>query len=879
VNQRLWIAVLALSAGTFASARAASLVAAELRAEAQIDPLAIQTAQPRLSWLLRPVLAGETGKAQSAYRILVASSSITLAKNRGDLWDTGKVLSADTIEIPYSGKPLASATLYLWKVQVWDEKGVPSGWSTPAHFGTGLDPADWKGKWIAAQLDGATPDLHMPLVRRAVRLDAAPASAIAYISGVGQYELSINGHKIGNRELSPGWTNFRKTVLYNAYDVTAALRAGRNAIGIMLGNGFYNVFKAPNRYTKLVGTFGQPQVIVQIRVTGANGKTTDIVTDSSWKIHPGPITFSQEFGGEDYDARQEPAGWNQAGFDDGGWSAALTVAGPGGKLAAEQNPPVEVAHVYRPVKVTEPKPGVQVYDLGQNFSGWPQITVTGEAGATVKLIGGELLDDQGLVSQATFHGPQWFGYTLAGRGTAETWHPRFSYLGFRYVQVEITGKATVTALEGQFLHAAAPVIGEFSCSKELFNRIHRLIDAAILSNMQSVLTDCPHREKLGWLEQSHLSGSGIMYNYDVETLYEKISNDMGDTQTADGLAPDIAPEYVVFPGGFRDSPEWGSAMVLDPWLAYRHFGDRRNMAAHYDEIKRYIAYLAGKGTNGILSFGLGDWYDIGPRPPGVAQLTGLDVTATGTYYQDLITAARIANVLGKTAEAAEFEATARKVRDAFQAKLYNPQTGDYDRGSQTANAMPLALGMVPEADRARVLNRLAEDIRAHRNHTTAGDIGFHYVIQALSEGGRSDVIYDLLANPDAPSYASQLARGATSLTEAWDASPYHSQNHFMLGHAEEWFYRYLAGIDVDLSRAADERIVLRPTPVGDVISCDATLHSVLGAIVSRWKVANGRLVYDVEIPPNTKAKVLLPAGAQEIGSGSHHFDVPYSGRR
>jgi hypothetical protein len=856
------------------SARGAALVPTGLRAEAQVDPLAIQTAQPRLSWVLRPVVARDTGKAQSAYRILVASSSPILAANRGDLWDTGEVHSAQTFAIPYAGKPLQSGAQYFWKVEVWDEQGVASGWSAAARFRMGLDAADWKGQWIAAQPAGATPELQMPLFRRAVRLDSAPVSAVAYVSGVGQYELSINGRKIGNRELSPGWTNYRKTVLYNAYDVTAALHAGENAIGIMLGNGFYNVFQTPGRYTKFTGTFGQPQAIVQIRIAGANGKTVDIATDSTWKTHPGPIAFSQEYGGEDYDARQEPAGWNRSGFDDGAWNAALPVAGPGGKLAAEQNPPVTVARVYRPVRITEPKPGVRVYDLGQNLSGWPQITVAGEAGATVKLIGGELLNDRGLVSQATFQGPQWFSYTLAGGGIVETWHPRFSYLGFRYVQVEITGKATVRALEGQFLHAAAPVTGRFSCSKELFNRVHRLIDAAILSNMQSVLTDCPHREKLGWLEQTYLSGSGIMFNYDVETLYEKIANDMGDAQTAGGLAPDIAPEYAVFAGGFRDSPEWGSAMVLDPWLAYRHFGDARSMAAHYDEIKRYLAYLAAKGTGGILSYGLGDWYDIGPKPPGVAQLTGLDVTATATYYQDLATAARMARVLGKPAEATQFEASARGVREAFQARLYNPRTGDYDRGSQTANAMPLALGMVLEADRTRVLNRLVDDVRAHGNHTTAGDIGFHYVIQALSEGGRSDVIYDLLANPEAPSYASQLAHGATALTEAWDANPRSSQNHFMLGHAEEWFYRYLAGIDLDLSRGEDQRIVLRPTPVGDVTSCDATLESVLGPIVSRWKVANGRFVYDVELPPNTKAKVLLPAGAQEIGSGVHHFDVP-----
>ena len=873
MNRRVWIAALAL-----ASAHAAALVPAGLRTEAQTDPPAIQTAQPRLSWVPRAAAAQDTGKAQSAYRILAASSAAILAQDRGDLWDTGKVVSSRTIEIPYSGQPLHSGAQYSWKVQIWDEKDAASLWSAPARFGTGLEPADWKGRWIAAQPDGATPDLRMPLFRRAVHLNAAPIRAIAYVSGVGQYELRINGRKIGNRELAPGWTNYRKTVLYNAYDVTAALGAGDNAIGLMLANGFYNVFQSPNRYSKLTGTFGQPQAMVQILIDGADGKTTEIVSDGAWTTHPGPITFSHEYGGEDYDARLEPAGWDRAGFDDSAWRPALAVSGPGGKLAAEQNPPVEVARVYRPERITEPKPGVRVYDLGQNFSGWPQITVAGEAGATVKLIAGELLDGQGLVSQASSGSPQWFSYTLAGRGAAETWRPRFSYYGFRYVQVEISGYATVTALEGQFLHAAVPVTGEFSCSKELFNRIHRLIDAAILSNLQSVLTDCPHREKLGWLEQSYLSGPGIMYNYDVRTLYEKIADDIGEAQTAGGLAPDIAPEYAVFEGGFRDSPEWGSAIVLDPWLAYRHFGDRRNMAVHYGEMKRYVDYLAGQAAGGILSHGLGDWYDLGPRPPGKAQLTSLETTATATYYQDLATLARMARVLGNAADAARFDADAQAVRDAFQARLYRPATGDYDRGSQTANAMALALGMTAPSDRARVLNRLVDDIRAHQNHTTAGDIGFHYAIQALSEGGRSDAIFDLLENPEAPGYAAQLARGATALTEAWDSSPRSSQNHFMLGHAEEWFYRYLAGIDIDLSRAPEEWIVLRPTPVGDVTSAEATLDSVLGRIVSRWKLVGGRLVYDVEIPPNTRARVLLPGGAREIGSGAYHFDVPYRQR-
>ena len=853
-------------------AQAAGLAPGELRTEAQTDPLAVESPAPRLSWVLTPAKAGEPGKSQTAYRILVSSSAAELARNRGDVWDSGKVISAQTIEIAYAGRPLASGAEYFWKVEVWDEKGDASAWSAAARWGMGLREGDWKARWIAAQPDGATPDLAMPIFRRAVRLDGAPVRAIAYVSGMGQYELRINGRKIGNRLLAPGWTNFRKTVLYNAYNVTEALRGGENVIGVMLGNGFYNVFRIPNRYTKLEGTFGQPQAIIEIRVTGTGGSVTGIVSDDSWKTHPGPIVFSQEFGGEDFDARREPAGWDQPGFDDRGWFHALEVAGPGGKPAAEENPPIEVSHVYRPEKVTESKPGVAVYDLGQNFSGWPQITVVGEAGATVKLIGGELLNGQGLVSQATFQGPQWFSYTLAGTGAPETWHPRFSYLGFRYVQVEIAGKARVTALEGQFLHAAAVVTGEFSCSKELFNRIHRLIGAAILSNMQSVLTDCPHREKLGWLEQSHLLGSAIMYGYGVETLYEKIANDIGDAQTADGLAPDIAPEYTVFEDGFRDSPEWGSAVVLAPWLAFRHYADRRDMALHYDQMKRYVEYLGRKATGGLVSYGLGDWYDIGPNPPGKAQLTSLGVTGTATYYQDLTALARMARVLNKPDDAAAFETGARAVREAFQARLYHPESGDYDRGSQTANAMPLALGMVPEELRAKVLGRLVDDIRAHGNHTTAGDVGFHYVIQALGEGGRSDVIYDMLSNPEAPSYAAQLARGATSLTEAWDASPRSSQNHFMLGHAEEWFYRYLAGIDFDLSRAPGEQIVLRPTPVGDVTAANATLDSPLGKIAVRWRVEHGKLIVDAEIPPNAKARVLLPGGPREVGPGAHHFE-------
>jgi hypothetical protein len=427
--------------------------------------------------------------------------------------------------------------------------------------------------------------------------------------------------------------------------------------------------------------------------------------------------------------------------------------------------------------------------------------------------------------------------------------------------------AEIVSVESQFVHSSAQVTGEFSCSKDLFNRIHKLINAAILSNLQSVLTDCPHREKLGWLEESHLLGSALMSNYGLESMYEKIANDIHDSQTADGLVPDIAPEYTVFEKGFRDSAEWGSAVVLDPWLVYRHYGNRRNLAAHYNDMARYVEYLGKQAKDHVIAYGLGDWYDIGPRPPGVAQLTTLDVTGTAIYYQDLTTMRDVARLLGKTADAARYESEAVAVRAAYRNHVL-PKAS-----SQTAYAMPLVVGLVPEDRRASLLEKLAADVKSHNNHTTAGDIGFHYVVQALSEGGRSDVIYDMLSNPEAPSYAAQVAAGATTLTEAWDANPFSSQNHFMLGHAEEWFYRYLAGIDIDLSRESDARITLRPTPAGDVTWAKASLVTPLGRISCHWQRSGSRFVYDCEVPVNSRATVLIPGSEPKVvGSGRHRFE-------
>jgi hypothetical protein len=870
----------------------ASILPERLKCEWRVNPLGIDVALPHLSWTLRSVHADVRGTKQTAYQILVAASSQSLLENRGDAWDTEKTSSSQMFQVEYGGKPLQSATRYYWKLRVWDEHDRPSSWSAPAEYTTGLLGADqWRARWIAAEpdsppqpqakehtgvlLDSMKP---LPIFRHEFSAPKKISQALVFVSGLGHYELHINGYNVTHNVLTPGWTNYRKRVFYNTYDVTRLLRPGRNAIGVLLGNGMYNVPGIAGRYTKFIGSFGQPKLILQMHLRYADGTTELITSDSTWRTSPGPITFTTIYGGEDYDARLEQPGWDLPSFHDASWQHALELQGPGGALVAEQSPPIHVAHTNQPVKTTQLQPGVTVYDLGQNFSGWPEITVSGRRGTTVKMIPGELLDASGLVTQhsadASPQSQNRFAYTLRG-GAPETWHPRFSYYGFRYVQVEGTrapgsppdGKPLVVSLRGQFTHDDAATVGSFESSNPLFGKIHKLIDMAILSNMASVLTDCPQREKLGWLEQTYLAAPSILSNYDAVGLYQKMAQDIRDSQLADGMVPSIAPEYVAFVDqngastDFRDSPEWGSAAILSPWAAYQFYGDKRLLALQYDSMRAYAAYLQAKATDHILSYGLGDWYDIGPAPPGRSQLTGQELTATAIYYQNLTVLSKVAALVDKSQDAQTYATEAALVKDAFNAKLFHPDRGQYDRGSQTANAMPLALGMVPPGYERAVLQQLVDDIRRHNNHVTSGDIGFHYVVRALTDGGRSDVLYDMLARTDSPSYGYQLARGATTLTEAWDTNPNSSQNHFMLGHAEEWFYRGLAGISVDFARPGPQRIQIRPAPVGQIARASATYESVFGEIRSAWTHQANRFTWHVRVPAGSLATLEIPASA------------------
>ena len=871
-----------------------------LEAASAINPIGIDLQTPRLSWELRATVPATHDLAQDSYQILVASSAEELTKDRGSLWDSGRVQSSRHLYITYGGRTLSSYQSYYWKVRIWDQAGKVSAWSAPARWTMAiLHPDEWTARWIAAEPDSPlepqarenqghwTESIQpLPIFRKNFRVTGPVKSAIVVIAGLGEYELHLNGDTVTDTVLNPGWTNYRKTVLYNTFDVTRLLRAGTNAFGVLLGNGMYNVPGVHDRYTKFVGSFGQPKLILQMHIEYRDGTEAILISDSSWLTASGPITFSSIYGGEDFDASRVQNLWDGPNFvADARWRPALEVAGPDGsasspgrQLSGHLIPRVVIAERLAPLRFTRPRPGVIVYDMGKNSSGWPEILVQGRAGDRVRMLPGELLNPDGTVTQASAgagpNNPVLFNYTLAGG--KERWHPRFTYYGFRYVQVEtipatVGGpKPRVLSLQCDVVHDDIAVNGHFTSGVTLFNQIHALIDRAILSNLVSVMTDCPTREKLGWLEQTYLAGSSVMENYGVLKLYAKIADDIAEAQLPNGFVPAIAPEYVAFVDAngnstnFRDTPEWGSASILSPWEAFQFYGDVEVLEDHYNSMVAYAGYLRSKLQDGMLNYGLGDWYDIGPRSPGEAQLTGKELTATAIYYQDLRALEATASLLGKEADAASFGREAAEVRESFNKHLLHADTAIYDRGSQTAQAMPLVLGMVPDNLRQAVLDNLIKDVRAHGNHVTAGDVGFHYVVRALTDNGRSDVVFDMLSRTDSPSYGYQLERGATTLTEAWDANPGSSQNHFMLGHAEEWFYRGLAGINIDLSRAESRQILIRPAFLPKVPQAQAQVHSVLGTVESSWTRDEAKVIWRIGIPVGSRAIVVLPQAATAL---------------
>ena len=696
--------------------------------------------------------------------------------------------------------------------------------------------------------------------------------ALVHVCGLGQYELTANGRKVGNDYLSPGWSKYDRTCLYDTHDLTDLLRAGPNAVGIELASGMYNV--VGNRYTKFHGTFGPLEAIAHLRLEYADGTVETVVTDDRWQAAPGPITFADIYGGEDLDARRIPHGWDRTGFT-GSWARATVLEGPGGVLRGHSSaaPPLREIAVLKPVSVNQREAGVFVYDFGQNAPLVPRLRVRSQSGNIVRLTPAELLGKDGGIDRGSCGGGvAYWQYTVGQTGT-ETWFPKFWYHGCRYIEARVLAgpdsiPPVIKSLEGVVVHSSAPPVGTFECSSDLFNRIHTLVRWAQRSNLVSVITDCPHRERLGWLEQYHLNGPALRYEWDLARVFTKGCVDMADSQLPDGLVPDIAPEYVKFEGGFRDSPEWGSAFVLVPWQQYEWTGDVSLLHRNYEGMKRYVAYLGSKAKDHIVSHGLGDWYDIGPKPPGYAQLTPMALTATAFYYCDTEILAQAARLLGRADDEARYSAQASEIKAAFNRAFFHENPVGYATGSQCANALPLVFGLVPENRCAAVVEAIVADVKKRGNAITAGDVGYRYLLRALADGGRSDVIFAMNNQSEHPGYGYQLKMGATSLTEAWDAGRASSQNHFMLGQINEWFYHDVAGIAPDPAGPGYRRVLIRPQPVGDLTWVKASYDSVRGKISTWWTKNDGQFKLEVAIPPGCTATISIPApGADAVTEG------------
>jgi len=861
--------------GALAAGRVSRVVG--LRCEGMRTPLAADAQQPRLSWEYDSRIPMPRGTEQGASRVIVSTSEAKVRAGGGDVWESGWI-ETSVMALKYEGPTLKPATTYWWSVQVRNTNRTAMGRSAPAHFVTAA--STWTGRWIEApwstardgsEMDGSRP---MPVFRREFEVRERPVQALLRIAGLGQYWATLDGeHPITPMGLHQAWTDYRKTVTYDTYDLTSSLtETGNHVLGVLLGNGMYNVQLAGGgrRYTKFEGSFGPPKLIAELSLRYADGTTQVVGTDQAWRVARGPILFSSTYGGEDYDARKIASDWDAAGFDDARWSPATITDGPGGRMVPAIAPDVRNLVTYSPVRVHALSSGKTVYDLGQNFAGWPEITVSGSAGDVLRLTPGELLNPDGTVSQRSSGGPQWWNYTLRGK-TTETWTPRFSYYGFRYVQVQWIGGGArpgkVLRVRGRALRSDSDVAGSFESSNGMLNRIHALIVAAMHNNEMSLFTDCPHREKLGWLEQTHLVAPGLMFNSDLRALYRATAQNIADAQQADGMVPTIAPQYTMFGPAYAiydDSPEWGSASILAAWEAYRFYGEVGDLQQNYPTMQRYLAYLQGKAKDGIVAYGLGDWYDIGQGEPGFEKNTTLGVTGTLMLYEDAATIQKIASLLGYADDATRYGELAEREKAAFRARFWNPSAGDYDTGSQTANAMPLQMGIVPEEWQAQVLQHIVADLRAHNDHVTTGEVGFPYLVRALTEKGRSDEMLALMLRSDPPRYGSQLAAGATSLTEAWDANPKNSQDHFMLGGGEEWLYRGLGGIDLDMSRGPSARITIRPQMVEGVSWVRCGYTSAEGRIESDWARQQGRTSMEVTIPAGAEATIVVPAHGNDV---------------
>jgi alpha-L-rhamnosidase len=793
-----------------------------LRCEYLENPMGIDMAKPRFFWI---VGHAERGQVQSAYQVLVSTDRQAAA---GDIWDSGKVASSRSTQLPFAGKPLGSGQSYFWKVKVWDRDGRESAWSAVARFDTGLFArSDWTGVWIGSKNQ----------LRKEFTLKGRVKRARAHIAGLGYYELRLNGRKAGSHVLDPAWTTYDKRVLYVTYDVTSSLRDGANAVAVTLGHGWYKA----------------RVLLLQLNIEMEDGTKTSVVSDTTWKAADGPIVADSIYNGETYDARRETAGWDRPGYDDKDWPAAEAVKGPAGALSAQLMPAIEVVDTIVPLKMSSPLPGVYVFDMGQNFSGWARLRAQGPRGTDVRLRFAELLYPNGTLNQENLRSAQAEDhFILKGEGE-EVWEPRFTYHGFRYVEVSgFPGTPKLDTIRGRVVHSAVEPVGSFAASKDILNGLQRIITWGQKTNLHGIPTDCDQRdERMGWMGDAQGTAEEAIMNFDMAAFYTNFVRDIRDVQDEKGRLSDTVPHVW---GGENADPAWATAYPLICWYMYQYYGDTRVLEEHYDAMRKYVEFLRSKAENGLVKFSsYGDWVAV-EKCPG-------SIVSSFYYYYDVRIQADAARVLGKTADAALYDKLAAEVRAAFNKEYYNPKTGDYADGTQTANTLPLFLG-IPTEREGGAGGRLFDDIvYKHDSHLTTGIIGTKYIMELLTRNGNADLAYDIACKTDYPSWGYMIANGATTLWELWqkrEGPSMNSHNHPMFGSVGAWLYKALAGINLAPGTAGFETILIEPRMVRDLTHASGSTMTVRGEVACAWSRTERTVRVEVTIPFGSAAEVVIP---------------------
>ena len=880
----LYAAFLLLSVNSYAATPVKPVF---LRTEYLVNPIGIDNIHPRLTWMLDD---SRQGAIQTAYQVFVGTDSLEVSSGKGSIWATGKVSSSHMLAT-YQGKALQPFTRYFWRVDSWDKAGIKAAASVVNSFETGmLKMTNWKGSWISDEQGVNVKPA--PCFRTTFNIGKKVRTARAYIAVAGLYELYINGQKIGNHRLDPMYTRFDRRTLYVTYDVTAQIATGKNAIGVLLGNGWYNhqstavwdFDKAPWR--------NRSAFCLDLRITYDDGTFETISSSEHWKTHFSPIVLNSIYTAEHYDARLEQPGWNTVNFNDSTWKPAFNRPAPSPNITAQALHPIRNVEEVPSGSVKKLDDKTYVFDLGRNISGVSKFRVSGKEGTVIRLKHGERLYKNGHVDLSNIdlhYRPtddkdpfQVDIFILSGKGE-ETFMPKFNYKGFQYVEVSSSEpvKLTKENLTGYFMHSDVPPAGHIHTSNPVINKIWAATNNSYLSNLFGYPTDCPQREKNGWTGDAHIAVETGLYNFDGITIYEKWLADHRDEQQPNGVLPAIIPT-AGWGYEWGNGPDWTSTIAIIPWDIYLFYGDTKILADNYENITRYINHTNDLYPTGLTTWGLGDWVPVKSVSP-------VEMTSTAYYFADVTIASKIARLLGNKDDQLKYMALAAKIKKAFNAKYLNEQTGIYNKGLQTELAVPLYWGMVPDNFKALVAGNLAKRVEADNFHLDVGVLGGRAILSALSDNAYADVAYKIASQETYPSWGWWMVNGATTLYENWkiDAKSDISLNHIMFGDIGAWLYRGIGGIKPDEQQGGFKNVLLQPNFVAGLDQFEAEHEGRYGKIISSWKRTGNMVAYSVTIPANTSADIRFPAedgkkayldgkvitANYHIVAGSYQFEV------